>query len=63
MMEQVLQNLKKTITKRQIAVVRLEIDYELAALHDAMKGNDPYGVVQTKERLKQLRQELIRLEE
>ncbi|SDI65340.1 hypothetical protein [Natribacillus halophilus] len=61
-MEQVIQALKRTDAEERIPVVRLEIDYELVTLHDAMKGNDPDGVVQTKQRLKQLRQELIRLE-
>ncbi|AXF57877.1 hypothetical protein [Salicibibacter kimchii] len=61
-MEQVIQALKRTDAEERIPVLRLEIDYELVTLHDAMKGNDEEGKNQTKQRLKQLRQELIRLE-
>ncbi|QQK80658.1 hypothetical protein HUG20_12620 [Salicibibacter cibi] len=61
-MEQVIQALKRTDAEERIPVLLLEIDYELVTLHDAMEGHDEEGKVQTKQRLKQLRQELIRLE-
>nr|WP_184403599.1 hypothetical protein [Geomicrobium halophilum] len=61
-MEQVIQALKRNDAEQRIPVVRLEIDYELVTLHDAMNGNDHDGMIETKKRLKLLRQELIRLE-
>ena len=61
-MKQVIQTLKRTDAERRIPVLRLEIDYELATLHDAMVKQDTKEKKECKERLEKLRQELIRLE-
>ena len=61
-MEQVIQTFKRTDAEKRIPVLRLEIDYELATLHDALVANDEKAIKDSKELLSQLRQELIRLE-
>lgn len=61
-MEQVIQTFKRTDGEKRIAVLRLEIDYELATLHDAMVASDFGKIAECKKKLEQFRQELIRLE-
>ncbi|HEX6923616.1 MAG TPA: hypothetical protein VF149_07315 [Bacillales bacterium] len=61
-MRQVIQTLKRRDAERRIPVIRLEIDYELVTLHDAMLTEDEEVMDQCKNKLEQLRQELIRLE-
>lgn len=61
-MKQVIQTLKKRDAERRIPVIRMEIDYELVTLHDAMLANNKEAMEETKTRLEKLRQELIRLE-
>jgi hypothetical protein len=61
-MKQVIQTFKRTDGEKRIAVLRLEIDYELATLHDAIVAED-YGIIdECKRKLEKFRQELIRLE-
>ncbi|HEU5139894.1 MAG TPA: hypothetical protein VFT51_07965 [Bacillales bacterium] len=61
-MKQVIRTLKRRDAERRIPVVRLEIDYELVTLHDAMLSEDKETIGQCKDKLERLRQELIRLE-
>lgn len=61
-MKQVIQTLKRNDAEKRIPVVRLEIDYELVSLFDAMKISDKEEMTHCKNRLEKLRQELIRLE-
>ncbi|MFC5712333.1 hypothetical protein ACFPU1_06025 [Thalassorhabdus alkalitolerans] len=61
-MEQVIQTFKRTDAEERIPVLRLEIDYELATLHDAMLEEDLDAMKECKNRLEILRKELIRLE-
>ncbi|WP_093334897.1 hypothetical protein [Salibacterium halotolerans] len=61
-MEQVMQTLKRTDAEERIAVLRMEIDYELAGLYDAMVEGNIDKSSEYKESLEQLRLELIRLE-
>ncbi|WP_062201098.1 hypothetical protein [Massilibacterium senegalense] len=61
-MKQVLDILKRTDAEDRIRVLRLEIDYELLTLHDAMIAEDIETINETKYRLQQLSQELMRLE-
>lgn len=61
-MKQVIQTLKKKDAERRIPVIRMEIDYELVTLHDAMLAKNNKAIEETKNRLEKLRQELIRLE-
>ncbi len=57
-----MQILKRTDAEKRIPVLKLEIDYELVTLHDAMLVENVKEINQTKHRLEELRQELIRLE-
>ncbi|MCA1029910.1 hypothetical protein LCL95_02540 [Bacillus timonensis] len=61
-MKQVMNILKRTDGEKRIAVLRLEVDYELATLYDAMKENDEKLKNDCKNKLEKLRQEMIRLE-
>lgn len=54
--------LKRKEGERRIAVLRLEVDYELATLYDAMIENDEKKKKECKEKLEKLRLEMIRLE-
>ncbi|WP_456275643.1 hypothetical protein [Bacillus sp. AK128] len=61
-MKQVLNTLKKAEAARRISVLRLEIDYELATLYDAMTNKDTKLKAECKRKLEKLRQEMNRLE-
>jgi len=61
-MDQVIAALKRKDAEERIPVLRLELDYELATLHDALQDNDKAQVKRSKERLKQLRREMLLLE-
>ncbi len=61
-MKQVLNTNKRTDAEKRIPVVRLEVDYELATLYDAMIGSDAKQIIESKRKLEKLRQEMIRLE-
>jgi hypothetical protein len=62
MMRQVINALKRTDAEKRIPVLRLELDYELATLFDAMTINDNEAMIESKKKLEILRLELIRLE-
>ncbi|WP_313801479.1 hypothetical protein [Cytobacillus sp.] len=47
--------------KERTAVLRLEMDYELATLFEAMNTQDEKMKTQSKQRLERIRQELLRL--
>lgn len=57
-----IQTLKKNDAERRIPVLKLEIDYELSTLFDAMKAKDQKQINDSKRKLEKLRQELVRLE-
>jgi hypothetical protein len=61
-MDQVLEALKRKDAEQRISVLRLEIDYELATLHEAMEKNDWKTILACKERLEALRREMLVLE-
>lgn len=62
MMRFVLNTLIQKEEEERLLVLRMEIDYELLTLYDAMQTNDITIIVQTKERLKKLTKELIEIE-
>lgn len=47
--------------KERTAVLRLEMDYELATLFDAMNEKNEDLKLKSKEKLEKIRQELVRL--
>lgn len=54
-------SLKKAGEKEKKAVLRLEMDYELATLFEALEENDERKINDCKQKLEKIRQELIRL--
>ncbi|CAM3692511.1 hypothetical protein [Mesobacillus zeae] len=52
---------KKNVDQQKTAVLRLEMDYELATLFDAMNLSDKTKVKECKQKLERIRQELLRL--
>ncbi|WP_090633099.1 hypothetical protein [Neobacillus massiliamazoniensis] len=53
--------LKKPGDKEKTAVLRLEMDYELATLFEAIEENNDKKMKDCKHKLEKIRQELIRL--
>ncbi len=53
---------KRTDGEKRMAVLRLELDYELATLYEAMMENDEEKKKECKRKLERLRQELMRLQ-
>jgi len=60
--KQVIEAFKRKDAEKRIPVLRLEIDYELATLHDAIVAKDNDAVGASKDRLEKYRQEMVRLE-
>lgn len=60
--ENVIRALKSNRAEQRIPVARLELNYELATLSDAMKSGDQEQIQQSKARLHELRRELLLLE-
>lgn len=52
---------KKAEEKERTAVLRLEMDYELATLYEAMTENNVKQQTECKQKLEKIRLELIRL--
>jgi hypothetical protein len=53
--------LRRKEAEEKLPVIRMEIDYELVTLYDAMKNDDKVAVIKSKERLNQLRKQLLEL--
>ncbi len=53
---------KRRDGEKRLAVLRLEVDYELATLYDAMIENDDKKKAECKKRLQKLSQEMSKLE-
>lgn len=60
-MEQVVQTYNRMGAEKRLPVLRLEIDYELATLHEALTKKDMKKVNECKKKLEEYRLELIRL--
>ncbi|WP_164669151.1 hypothetical protein [Virgibacillus doumboii] len=61
-MKFVMEALRRKEAQERLPVIRMEIDYELVTLHDAMQANDKIEIIKSKERLKQLREQLLEIE-
>ncbi|MEH7222407.1 hypothetical protein V7112_01240 [Bacillus sp. JJ1566] len=61
-MKQVINDLKRKDGEKRLAVLRLEVDYELATLYDAMIDNDELKKAECKKKLQKLSKEIIKLE-
>lgn len=58
----VMETLRRKEAQEKLPVVKMEIDYELLTLHDALKVDDKVLIIKTKERLQQLRLQLLQAE-
>lgn len=61
-MESMIEAYRSTRAEERARVVRMELDYELAVLHECMMKGDAEGIARAKERLEALRQEALQLE-
>lgn len=61
-MEKVIQTLKRRDGEKRIPVLKLEIDYELLTLYDAMQLKEQDQINDSKEKLEKLRSEWLLLE-
>lgn len=61
-MEHVIKAYKSKDSEKRIPVLKMEIDYELAELYEAIQEKNTHRVDQCKARLKELRRELLLLE-
>ncbi|NTY08633.1 hypothetical protein EXW93_03385 [Exiguobacterium sp. JMULE1] len=61
-MKQVIEAFRRQDAEQRIPVLRLEIDYELSTLFDAIQANDQAAMLASKDRLDKYRQEMLRLE-
>ncbi|MCA1041032.1 hypothetical protein LCM00_16065 [Bacillus infantis] len=61
-MKQLMNSVKKKAgEKERTAVLRLEMDYELATLFEAMGENNESVKIRSKQKLERIREELVRL--
>ncbi|QTM99289.1 hypothetical protein ERJ70_08210 [Sediminibacillus dalangtanensis] len=60
-MKYVMEAIKKREAEEKLPVIKLEIDYELITLYDAMKDNDQEAMDISKQRLNELRREMLAL--
>lgn len=61
-MKQLMNNLKKkAVEKERTAVLRMEMDYELATLYEAMQESNEKKQSEIKEKLEKIRLELLKL--
>lgn len=60
-MKYVLDALRKREVEEKLPVIRMEIDYELVTLHDAMQEGNEEGIEKAKEKLEKLRKEMLEL--
>jgi DNA polymerase III delta prime subunit len=61
-MEDVVKAYKCRYPEERISILRLELDYELAILHEAMLEECAQKMEESKERLREIRHEMIVLE-
>ncbi|ADU30910.1 hypothetical protein [Evansella cellulosilytica] len=61
-MEKVIQTLKREDGEKRIPVLKMEIDYELLTLYDALQNGDEEQIKSCKKKLELLRNEWILLE-
>lgn len=62
-MKYVIDTLRKQELKEQLPVIRLEIDYELLTLYDAMQVEDKVQIIKSKEKLIYLRNKMMEIKE
>ncbi|WP_330998053.1 hypothetical protein [Cerasibacillus terrae] len=58
----VLETLRREEEAAKLPVIRMEIDYELLTLYDAMQDNDTVKIIRAKEKLHHLRNRLLKIQ-
>ncbi|GAB4072291.1 hypothetical protein GCM10028778_02240 [Barrientosiimonas marina] len=58
-MKYVIEDLQKQTNREDLPVLRLEIDYELMTLYDAIQAKERVQISRSKEKLKHLRLQLL----
>ncbi len=58
----VMEALRRKEAEERLPVIRMEIDYELVTLYDAMQANDKVSIIKAKERLEDLRKQMLQIE-
>jgi hypothetical protein len=61
-MEDVIRAFKCRDPEKRIPVLRMELDYELSLLYEAMLENSMHKIDQCKKRLSEIRREMLMLE-
>mgnify|MGYP006875676199 CR=1 FL=1 len=61
-MKHVIQTLLRNDAEKRLPVLKMEINYELAMLHEAIESDHTEQIESSKQKLEELRQEWIRLE-
>ncbi|WP_077309835.1 hypothetical protein [Terribacillus halophilus] len=61
-MRDVVEALRRREAEEKVPAIRLEIDYQLVTLHDAIQENDKTVIKETKARLNILRERLNQFE-
>ena len=58
----VMEALRRKEAEERLPVILMEIDYELVTLYDAMQANDKVSIIKAKERLEDLRKQMLQIE-
>ncbi len=58
----VIEAMRRKEEQEKLPVLRMEIDYELLTLYEAMQDEDKVKIIKTKERLLQLSRQLQKIE-
>lgn len=58
----IIEDLRQDEVLKELPVIRMEIDYELATLYDALQSDNKVEIIKTKERLEQLRQQWLHID-
>jgi len=61
-MKQIVKTSGQKIMNNRIGVLRLELDYELATLYEAMQNKDQKKKIECKQKLEKLRKEWMKLQ-
>lgn len=62
-MKYMMESIWREEAKKQLPAIRLEIDYELVTLHDALLKDNRVQIIRSKERLEHLRIQLLHIEQ
>ncbi|WP_087973061.1 hypothetical protein [Oceanobacillus rekensis] len=61
-MKYVMEALRRKEAQEKLPVIRMEIDYELVTLFDAMQADDKVLIIKAKERLEDLRTQMLEID-